>query len=88
MGADTALRIGLVSEVVANDELWNRAHELAAIIAAKPTAATQGSVRAIWESLDMGLRAAQNWAMPYTQLGNPAGAIDRTKIPKVKPSIR
>ena len=88
VGADTALRIGLVSEVVANDELWNRAHELAAIIAAKPTAATQGSVRAIWESLDMGLRAAQNWAMPYTQLGNPAGAIDRTKTPKVKPSIR
>lgn len=88
VGAETALRIGLVSEIVANDELWTRAHELAVIVAAKPTAATQGSVRAIWESLDMGLRAAQNWAMPYTQLGNPVGQVDRATAPRTKPRIR
>ena len=50
--AETALRISLVTEVVARDELWDRAHEIAAGIARKPSAATQGTVRAIWESLD------------------------------------
>ena len=40
------------------DALWARAHEIAAGIAAKPTAATQGTVRAIWESLDRPYRAA------------------------------
>ncbi len=39
-------------------QLWARAHEIAAGIAAKPTAATQGTVRAIWESLDRPYRAA------------------------------
>lgn len=86
--AETALRIGLVSEIVPNDQLWKRAHELATIIAAKPSAATQGSVRAIWESLDVGLRAAQNWAFPYTQLGNPVGTLDRGSTRKSKPSLR
>ena len=58
MTAETALRIGLVTEVVDRDELWARAHEIAAGIAAKPSAATQGTVRAIWESLDRPYRAA------------------------------
>jgi enoyl-CoA hydratase/carnithine racemase len=88
ISAETALRIGLVSEVVSRDALWARAHEIATLIAAKPTAAIQGSVRAIWESLDMGLRAAQNWAMPYTQLGNPVGPVDRGTAPKAKPVVR
>jgi enoyl-CoA hydratase/carnithine racemase len=36
VSADTALRIGLVSEVVPRDRLWERAHAIAATIAAKP----------------------------------------------------
>ena len=36
IGAGTALRIGLVSEIVTLDDLWPRAQELAATIAAKP----------------------------------------------------
>jgi enoyl-CoA hydratase/carnithine racemase len=44
VGADTALRIGLVSEVVARDQVWARADEIAAAIAAKPPSATQGTV--------------------------------------------
>lgn len=88
--AETALRIGLVTEIVANDRLWKRANEIATIIAAKPSAATQGSVRALWESLDVGLRAAQSFAMPYTQLGNPVGMaeLSRASVKKVKPHIR
>jgi enoyl-CoA hydratase/carnithine racemase len=71
--APTALRIGLVTEVVARDELWTRAHEIAAGIARKPTAATQGTVRAIWESLDRPYRAAMQQGLIYTRLGNPIG---------------
>jgi enoyl-CoA hydratase/carnithine racemase len=84
--AETALRIGLVSEITTPDALHARAHELAAIIAAQPSAATQGTVRAIWESLDMGRTAAIAHAVRYWQVGNPAGQaeIDRAAMPKIK----
>ncbi len=78
VSADTALRIGLVSEVVANDQLWNRAHEIAASIAAKPPTATAGTVRAIWESLDKPYRAALEQNLIYTRLGNPLGTAELT----------
>jgi enoyl-CoA hydratase/carnithine racemase len=73
MTADTALRIGLVSEVVPNDQLWTRANVLARRIAAKPPVAIQGTVRAIWESLDLGRTAALERGLYYTQIGNPIG---------------
>jgi enoyl-CoA hydratase/carnithine racemase len=79
VGAATALRIGLVTEVVPADLLWSRADELARSIAAKPSAATQGTVRAIWESLDKPYRAALEQGLAYTRLGNPIGMgqVDR-----------
>src|SRR6201986_5162927 len=46
MSAQTALRVSLVTEIVARESLWARAHEIAATVAAKPTSATQGTVRA------------------------------------------
>ncbi|WP_081876713.1 enoyl-CoA hydratase/isomerase family protein [Nocardia rhamnosiphila] len=73
VSAQTALRIGLVSEVVAREHLWARAHSIAAAIAAKPPAATQGTVKAIWESLDKPYRAALDHGLIYTRLGNPIG---------------
>jgi enoyl-CoA hydratase/carnithine racemase len=76
VSAQTALRIGLVSEVVDRADLWPRAHELAALIAAKPTSATQGTVRAIWESLDRPYRAAMEQGLIYTRLGNPIGMAE------------
>src|ERR1700749_3095976 len=76
VGADTALRIGLVSEVVSRDQLWARAHAIAATIAAKPPSATQGTVKAIWESLDKPYRAALDQGLIYTRLGNPIGAAE------------
>jgi enoyl-CoA hydratase/carnithine racemase len=74
--AETALRISLVTEVVAREELWARAHEIAAGIARKPTSATQGTVRAIWESLDRPYRAAMQQGLIYTRLGNPIGQAE------------
>ncbi len=76
VGADTALRIGLVSEVVPAEQLWDRAHEIAATIAAKPPTATQGTVKAIWESLDKPYRAAMEQGLIYTRLGNPLGTAE------------
>jgi enoyl-CoA hydratase/carnithine racemase len=76
MSAARALQIGLVSEVVSRDSLWERGADLAAIIAAKPPAAIQGTVRAIWESLDRPYRAAMQQGLIYTRLGNPLGAAE------------
>ncbi|WP_216894249.1 enoyl-CoA hydratase/isomerase family protein [Nocardia alni] len=74
--AETALRIGLVSEVVSPGLLWARAHAIAATIAAKPPSATQGTVKAIWESLDKPYRAALDQGLIYTRLGNSLGKAE------------
>jgi enoyl-CoA hydratase/carnithine racemase len=91
VSADTALRIGLVSEVVPRDRLWARADELAAAIAAKPPSATQGTVKAIWESLDKPYRAALEQNLIYTRLGNPLGQAElaaRGNGPAAQPRVR
>jgi enoyl-CoA hydratase/carnithine racemase len=82
LSAQSALQKGIVSEITTLDQLWSRAHELAAKIAAKPTAATQGSVRAIWESLDMPRTVALRTGLKYCQLGNPIGQpqVDRNAV--------
>lgn len=74
--AQTALRIGLVSEVTANNELWERAGQIARSIAAKPPAAVQGTVRAIWESLELPRSAALQMGLGYCQIGNPVGKAE------------
>ncbi|ORA33055.1 enoyl-CoA hydratase/isomerase family protein [Mycobacterium aquaticum] len=81
VGAETALRIGLVTEVVARDALWERAQEIAATIATKPPTATQGTVKAIWESLDKPYRAAMDQGLIYTRLGNPIAKAEMTARP-------
>jgi enoyl-CoA hydratase/carnithine racemase len=86
--AATALRIGLVTEVVPRAELWSRAHEIAAGIARKPIAATEGTVRAIWESLDRPYRAAMQQGLIYTRLGNPLGAAEIAEKGPDKPEPR
>ena len=63
----------LVTEVLKLDALWDRAHYLAARIADKPTSAVQGSLRAVWESLDVGRRQALDMGLKYCLLGNPYG---------------
>src|SRR4029079_18759536 len=76
VSADTAQRIGFVSEIVPREQLWARAHEIATAIAAKPPSATQGTVKAIWESLDKPYRAALEQNLIYTRLGNPIGQAE------------
>ena len=81
MSADRALTIGLVGEIVPRSQLWDRAHHLAAKIAAKPAAAVQGTVKAIWDSVEMSLSAAQRVGLSYPEIGNPIG------IPQVDPNL-
>lgn len=86
----TALRIGLVSEITPRDKLWERAHQIAAIIAKKPSVATQGTVRAVWESRDLPPSQSVENALKYTQLGNKLGQaqVDRANAPKAKWTLR
>lgn len=90
MSAARALAIGLVTEVTTREELWPRADELARLIAAKPPAAIQGTVRAIWESLDSTRTQALQTGLMYTQIGNPVGTaeVDRATATRPKPRIR
>jgi E-phenylitaconyl-CoA hydratase len=68
--AATALRLGLVTEVLPRDELWPAAQALAEEIAGRRPEAIQGTVRAIWESLDEPPSVSQRHGLAYTQLGN------------------
>jgi len=90
MSATRAREIGLVSEVVPVSLLRARAAEIASIIAAKPPAAIQGTVRAIWESLDMTRSGAQQVGMAYTHIGNPIGSaqVDRNTFSRPKWQLR
>jgi E-phenylitaconyl-CoA hydratase len=68
--AQTALRLGLVTEVVARDVLQDRARNIAVSIARRNPKAIQGTIRAIWESLDMTRTPALNNGLSYTLIGN------------------
>jgi len=82
LSAETAKRIGIVSEIVPAGRLWDHARHLASIIAAKPSAATAGSVKAIWESLDLPRSVALATGLKYCLLGNAIGVpkVDRASL--------
>jgi len=90
VSAARALQIGLVSEVLPRAHLWDRADEIARVIAAKPPAAIQGTVRAIWESLDSTRTQALRTGLSYTQIGNPIGKaeVDRSAVPRGQWTLR
>ena len=86
--AATALRLGIVTEIVPRGELWSRAQELAAEIAARRPEAIQGTVRAIWESLDATRSAALQTGILYTHVGNPTPGTKPGMAPKRTPRFR
>jgi enoyl-CoA hydratase/carnithine racemase len=87
MTAQTALRIGIVTEVVPDDQLRSRAKELAAEIAIRRPEGVQGTVRAMWEARDLPPSIAARHGMAYTHIGN-AGAIPDSLNNKQRPRIR
>jgi len=88
--AETALRLGLVTEVVPRAELRERAHAVATSIAGRDPIAIQGTVRAIWESLDMTRSMALHNGIAYTHIGNPKPGDGRVAVAgrNQKPSFR
>lgn len=87
MTAERALAAGLVTEIIQRDELLGRAQELAEVIAGQPAAAVQGTVKALWQSLDVARGQALATALMYTQVGNPIGTeqVDRDAVKPAKP---
>jgi enoyl-CoA hydratase/carnithine racemase len=76
--AQRAFEISMVSEVVAHDQLMDRALEIAQQVAEASPTALQVSLRAIWESLETGLTASyyngfapltRHWEHPDAQEG-------------------
>ena len=83
--AERALTAGLVTEIVDRESLLARAQEIARVIAGQPPAAVQGTVKALWQSLDVTRSQAMATALMYTQVGNPLGTagLDRVALKPV-----
>jgi enoyl-CoA hydratase/carnithine racemase len=75
LSAARALDIGLVSEVVAGEDLLATAQDVAARIASQPAHAVQATLRAVWYTLELGYRPALDVGRSLVQLGNTEEAL-------------
>lgn len=87
ISAHTALRLGLVTEVVPDSELRSHAAKLAAEIAARRPLAIQGTVRALWEARDLTPSLGARHGLSYTHIGN-VGANTDSRRNKRAPRLR
>lgn len=87
MTAERALAIGLVTEIVPRPTLLERAQEVARIIAGQPPVAVQGTVKVLWQSLDVTRSQALATGLLFTQVGNPIATeqVDRDAAKPQKP---
>ena len=88
ISAQTALRIGIVTEVVPDDQLRSRATELAGEIAARRPMGVQGTVRAMWEARDLPPSTAARHGKFYTDLGNAGAGRTDSRANKKAPRTR
>jgi enoyl-CoA hydratase/carnithine racemase len=86
--AQTALRLGLVTEVVSGEELRSRAQQIASEIAARRPEAIQGTIRAIWEAMEKPRSVAIDNGMAYTHIGNPTRSQRAPRPAKREPRWR
>ena len=77
LSADTALKIGLVSEVTSIDELHEKAVWIAEAIASQPPIAVQASLRAIWAANDLGRLNALSLAPSILTTGMSKSAMQQ-----------
>jgi enoyl-CoA hydratase/carnithine racemase len=75
MSAQRAHQIGMVSEVVPQEQLHDAAGWAAGVIASQPQLAIQGTVRAIWAAREHGQRQAVRLAYAYVGLGTNQDSI-------------
>jgi len=76
MSAHRAHQVGLVSEVVAADELHERARWAATVIATYRPVAVQAALRAIWHAKATSRRQGLDQAYAFVALGNDREAVD------------
>ena len=76
VGAETALRLGLVSEVVPAADLAASAFELARTIASQPPLAVQATLRTLWAAKDLPISQASDLGNLFLQLGTSMDALD------------
>ena len=76
MSAARAHQIGFVSEVVAHDELRERAAWAAQAIADQPARAEQGTLRALWMGLEVSRRQALDHAFLFTHVGTDPALLE------------
>lgn len=93
LSAATAQQVGLVSEVVAADDLLTSAHALAATIASQPTVAVQATIRTLWAARDMGGLQATDLGNLFLQLGTSTAALEEGQAAfssgnRIEPRIR
>ena len=70
LSAARAREIGLVTEVVPNDELRERAGWAARVIADAPPLAIQGTMRALWTALEVSRQQGIEMANLFTRIGS------------------
>jgi enoyl-CoA hydratase/carnithine racemase len=87
ISAATALRLGIVTEVVPDGELRSHVADLASQIATRRPQAIQGTVRALWEARDLAPSIAARHGLSYTHIGN-AGADADSRSNKRPPRVR
>jgi enoyl-CoA hydratase/carnithine racemase len=75
VSAERAREVGLVTEVVAADDLLARAQEVAQIIADSPPLVVQGTMRALWTAFEMPKSQAIGMANLFTRVGSDAAAF-------------
>ncbi|MDA8379698.1 MAG: enoyl-CoA hydratase/isomerase family protein [Actinomycetota bacterium] len=75
ISARRACEIGLVSEVVARDQLAQSAAWAAGAIARQPPLAVQGTLRALWTAREMSRAQALSLAYAFVGLGTSADSI-------------
>jgi enoyl-CoA hydratase/carnithine racemase len=76
MSADTALRAGLVTEVVAAAQLMDSARRLAAVIASHPPTSVQATLRTLWAARNLTPEQALSLGNVFLQLGTTARALE------------
>ncbi len=76
LGAQRALQLGLVSEVVPGAELDDAAQRLAEVIASQPALAVQATLRTVWAAQDLPRPQALAMSTPLVEAGNTQESLD------------
>jgi enoyl-CoA hydratase/carnithine racemase len=75
ISAERAYQVGLVSEIVALDQLMERAQWIAQAIASAPPLAIQGTLKSVWMAQENSRRQALEIVSGYVSLGTEQGNI-------------